>query len=125
MYYQILRADHYLLVSALIKDRILDLDEHLESEDQSDEMELGNPRDNLPSHRHHYLGLAQRQCTVSELERLHQNDIAFKFFRRKLTEHLNEFFGAHSITLPNGKAIYIAPYDQVSYYFLKSILFLK
>lgn len=104
------------MVSVLIKDKISALDERLEDEDQSDEMDLekgGKPRNNLPSQHHYYIGSGQRKCTVSELESLHRNDVAFKSFRKKLTEHLNNAFAAHSIALPNGKPIYIAPYDQV------------
>lgn len=110
-----MNADHHLLVSALIKDKIADLDELFESQDQSDEMEIEKDvvRESLQLSGHYHLGSPNKACSISELVESHSNDISFRFLKRKLTLHLNTVFSVHSIPLPDGRQIYIAPYHQV------------
>ena len=107
--WQILRVDHYCLVSAIIREQINVLDEYLarqraQSDEESDEYD-GTM---LP---HASLFSKGESITFQMLEDSHQDDLAFHQFRVRFTRFLVNFFSAHQIP---SEHVQLKKDDQVS-----------
>jgi hypothetical protein len=93
---QILRAEHLCSVARLIREDLLALDDARSFVDA--------PPDDLEALvTHVYMGARQKQCTISALEESHQNDLAFRGIRTRLTKFLRENLSAEN--LPVGRIV--------------------
>ncbi|KAK7692929.1 hypothetical protein QCA50_004569 [Cerrena zonata] len=106
---QLLRLDHWSVVSAYIKDRIKSLDDFIKS--QEDEESENGPNDIT---QHIILGSPDPSTTFSNLEALYSSNSAFRNFRKKLNNFLNIFLPALSIPLPDNRKIHFNPDDKIT-----------
>ncbi|KAG1908350.1 uncharacterized protein F5891DRAFT_1124177 [Suillus fuscotomentosus] len=84
-------------------------------EDNEDDLD-GDPDDMF----HVKLGAAQNEQTFEDLEQLHANDNAFKWFHIKLADFLSDSLPTHGIPLPNAKRIKFTSNETVTkHQFLK------
>ena len=87
----------------------------LAAKKSSDSANVGQDEGGRNASRHYFIGSAERRKnSIVYLECAHPNDVAYKDLRKRLNGHLNRAFPAHSIRLPNDKAIHIMPYEEVS-----------
>ncbi|KAK7680232.1 hypothetical protein QCA50_016741 [Cerrena zonata] len=106
---QLLRLDHWSVVSAYIKDRIKSLDDFIKS--QEDEESENGPNDIT---QHIILGSPDPSTTFSNLEALYSSNSAFRNFRKKLNNFLNIFLPALSIPLPDNRKIHFNPDNKIT-----------
>ncbi|KAG1771406.1 hypothetical protein EV702DRAFT_977341 [Suillus placidus] len=119
---QILRIDHWLLVSEDIRCRVEDSDEFLRSTSQAAgnaDVDVDDPEtDNLvplDGSMHVKIGSTQASLTLEQIEMAHQGaDVAFIGFRVKLNAFLNVFLPACNLPLPNGKRVQLRPSNTVT-----------
>ncbi|KAF8066566.1 hypothetical protein FPV67DRAFT_1196119 [Lyophyllum atratum] len=125
---QILKADHYLLVSGFIRSNLDALDQHVENL-----LAFPDPEDaEVTSHQikgfdtseyDQYREIGSRvkpPWTFQALEETHKTDRAYKDFRIKLGKFLTQFLPAYKIALPGGKDIRFRQSDLITEYrFLK------
>ncbi|KAF9462181.1 hypothetical protein BDZ94DRAFT_1368680 [Collybia nuda] len=107
---QILKADHHLMVSGLIRSNINALDKYLENSqpDPEDQYTTTFP-----------LGSQEKPCSFLDLEKAHQGDPAFKDFRIKLGKFLTGFLPLYDIQIPGGQ-VKFHPGDLITeYHYLK------
>ncbi|KAG2058240.1 hypothetical protein BDR06DRAFT_980503 [Suillus hirtellus] len=109
----VLHLDHRFLIAHSIH---LDIEDHNEivasqknrllagSKDNEDDLD-GDPDDMF----HVKLGAAQNEQTFEDLEQLHADDNAFKWFCIKLADFLSDSLPAHGIPLSNMKRIKFTP----------------
>jgi hypothetical protein len=96
---QILRADHWCLVSGLIRDQINRLDAKA-TEDEKTTVDIS---------KHISLGAPQRPRTLQDLEDNDNDKRSFRNFRNKLVMFFKRFVQAHNIPIPNGQPIAFNP----------------
>lgn len=116
---QILKADHHLMVSGLIRSNIDALDDYLESllPDPEDANvtthHVTAPNNGFDSSEYEQireLGSQEKPCSFADLEKAHHNDHAFKNFRIELVKFLKAFLPMY-VPLPNGVKLH--PNDLV------------
>ncbi|EPQ59880.1 hypothetical protein GLOTRDRAFT_103770 [Gloeophyllum trabeum ATCC 11539] len=100
---QILREDHWKLVSSLIREHITCLDAYNQPGEEYDDVGI----------MHIALGSPQTPITFKDLEDLHGKDLAFKNFRIKLGKFFSTFLPAHGIPIPEGRPIHFDQYDKI------------
>ncbi|KAH7927024.1 hypothetical protein BV22DRAFT_1153995 [Leucogyrophana mollusca] len=105
---QILQADHCSLVAEYIRAQLDILDDYNASKDDDEEL------DNMDEVSHIRLGARQDPQSLAAVEDLHKSDVAFKDFRIKLAEYLNNALPRNNIPLPNGRRIKFTPTDTVT-----------
>ena len=69
----------------------------------------------LPPDDKFHLGAMQPGCTITQLAAKNAHDIAFKDFKRNLTEYINQTFNAQGIPFPDNKYIRLSPDEIVSF----------
>ena len=100
---QILKADHICFISLLIRSYIDDFDEYYKTLAE-DEDDAGPPKPSTGaafiSSLHHHLGAVCNAITFSDFEMLHQEDIGFSNFQKKLSTFLTGFLPVYGTDLP-------------------------
>src|ERR1700722_17160413 len=97
---QILRADHWCLVSGLVRDQINRLDANA-TEDEKTIVDIS---------KHISLGAPQRPRTLQDLEDNDDDKRSFRNFRKKLVIFFKQFVQSHNIPIPNGQSIAFNPH---------------
>jgi hypothetical protein len=112
-YTQILRIDHWSLVSAVIREDIDNLDEFRRT--QATRLDEDSEDYEAPLLPHAALCAKEKKpVTFQTLEDSHPEDPAFRQLRAKLNAFLNIFFPAYNIPLPSSGRITLDRNDTVS-----------
>ncbi|THH17156.1 hypothetical protein EUX98_g9183 [Antrodiella citrinella] len=104
---QILKADHWLFVSAFIRAQLDEIDEQrleMEEDFKSSNSEQTQYKEDL-GQGHFVLGSKQSSLTFQQLEEAHHLDLAFKDFRKKLIAFMNILLPASGIALPTAQGV--------------------
>ncbi|KIJ58589.1 hypothetical protein HYDPIDRAFT_178048 [Hydnomerulius pinastri MD-312] len=121
---QILRFDHWNLVSEYISSEIATYDAHMSRSGSPgvDEDDVGDMDSNqLHETSHVHLGAKQKRSTLQAVEEQHIDDEAFRNFQSRLSIYMTNTCKALDIPLPTGaRSIEFLPDDEVTEYrFLK------
>ncbi|THH10264.1 hypothetical protein EW146_g8426 [Bondarzewia mesenterica] len=116
---QILKIDHYTLVTSLLQREINSLDEYrFAMENDNDDTNL--KKSTIISAGHIILGASQPLHPFHDLEMTYHADIAFKNFSKRLSVWLSDFLPANGIDLLNGRPVRLTADDTFKEYrFLK------
>jgi hypothetical protein len=109
---QILRADHWSLVSEFIRCLVDDLDAYTaQTAEESDEIDDSDDL-NLPSNSHTKLGSKQPKKSLEAIEQEHVNDASFNQFCEKLNTFLNSIPAIKELNI--GSEVKMLLSDKVS-----------
>lgn len=96
------------MVAAVIRDQLDDLDEIQKqhtTDNDPDEDDTSGPSTITDPNYHDLLGSKSSSYSFADLEKNHSDDSAFRNFRIRLADFLNDLLPTSGISLPNGKRI--------------------